>query len=113
MHPNRRIVAVGLWTILLLSSLSPRGRADEEPLKGRVPNHYGKLDLTDEQKQRIYKVQQRHDPEIAKLEKQLALLKAREMAELEQVLTAPQRAQLEKLRKDPAKSKTKTTKKKV
>ena len=44
---------------------------DTPKLKGQLPANWGKLGLTDEQKQKVYKVQAEFKEKIADLEKQL------------------------------------------
>ena len=45
--------------------------------RGRLPNYYGKLDLSGEQRDKIYGVQANYNGQIEALERQIAELKAK------------------------------------
>jgi len=62
--------------------------------KRRLPRYYGKLGLSEAQREKIYGVQDKHAVEIEKLEKQLADLKEKQDAECRKVLSADQKKQL-------------------
>jgi Spy/CpxP family protein refolding chaperone len=64
-------------------------------LKGKLPNNWHKLGLSDKQIQDIYKVQAKYDPEIDKLEAKAKELKATRDKEARAVLTAEQTKHLE------------------
>lgn len=68
--------------------------AEAKPLKGRLPNHYGKLRISTQQRMQIYKIQADARAEIAKLEMQIAALRQQESKDVEAVLTDEQRTQL-------------------
>ncbi|MFM7127761.1 MAG: hypothetical protein ACKO0V_00205 [bacterium] len=79
----------------------------------RVPQYFGQVDLSDEQREKIYSVRERYAVQQAKLEEELASLQDKVMRECEAVLTAEQRNELTRLRgeakaKANAKSKSKT-----
>jgi hypothetical protein len=57
----------------------------------RVPSGYSKLGLSDQQKERLYKIQAEYYPKIQALEKQVAALRDRREKEFESVLTAQQK----------------------
>lgn len=65
----------------------------------RVPRHFGKVGLTSDQKERIYRIQAKHHEKIAELQKQLDQLRAEMNSECEAVLTPEQKKLLERLRK--------------
>ena len=65
-------------------------------LKGTLPQGWGKLGLTADQKQKIYKVQADYRVKIEALERQLELTKKNRREEMEKVLTKEQMAQLRK-----------------
>lgn len=73
-----RGVVVLLLVLFALGSVSLGQTAKDEPtrFKGVLPQNWGKLGLSDEQKQKVYKVQNEYDQKIASLEKQLKDLKA-------------------------------------
>lgn len=60
----------------------------------RLPRYYGKLGLSEAQREKIYGVQEKHAADIEKLEKQLADLKEKQEAECRKVLTTDQKKQL-------------------
>jgi colicin import membrane protein len=60
----------------------------------RLPNNFGKLGLSDEQKEKVYAVQAKYAGEIAQLQKQLADARAKIKTESEALLTADQKAKL-------------------
>jgi Spy/CpxP family protein refolding chaperone len=65
--------------------------------KGMLPQYWGKLGLSDEQKQNIYKIQGKYNEEIDKLEAKIKDLKATRDKEARAVLTADQRKKLEEI----------------
>lgn len=64
-------------------------------IKGRLPNNYGKLELTTKQRTEIYEIQAKYRTKIDDLEKQLAELKAEQDKAVEVVLTTTQKKKLE------------------
>ena len=94
-------------------SLSPRGekpsekdREKEKPpekVRGQLPTHYKKLDLSDEQRNRILRLRASYKVKIDMLQKQIEELKADERETLEKVLTPEQLKRLRKLRADGGK----------
>ncbi|QDU51000.1 hypothetical protein [Gimesia panareensis] len=60
--------------------------------KVRLPNHYGKLNLSDTQRDKIYKIQTDYKSQIDSLKKQLAELNAKKDAECAEVLTTSQKS---------------------
>jgi hypothetical protein len=69
----------------------------QEKVSGRLPPGYGKLGLSDEQRQRIYKVQAAYDAKIEDLEEQLKRLQAEKRKAIDGVLTADQQKMLRKI----------------
>ena len=70
--------------------------------KGRVPAHYGKLNLSQEQKDKIYTIQASYKAQIDSLKKQLAELNQKKKTECETVLTEEQKKSLAKFLADAA-----------
>jgi hypothetical protein len=64
----------------------------------RVPSYFSGLNLTEEQKEAIYKIQGEYIPQIQELEKKAEALRERRMTEIEAVLTAPQKKALAEAR---------------
>jgi Spy/CpxP family protein refolding chaperone len=63
--------------------------------KGVLPMNWGKIGLTDDQKQDIYKVQTKYNAEIDKLEAKIKELKGTRDKEMKAVLTADQKKKLD------------------
>lgn len=70
---------------------------DGSTTKPRLPNHYGKLDLTDAQRTKILDIRAKYRADIDRLREQLAELRASEVGELEGVLTKDQKTKLTEL----------------
>lgn len=72
-------------------------KKDEGKAKGMLPQYWGKLGLSDEQKQTIYKIQNKYDAEITKLQAKIDELKDARLKDSRAVLTADQKKKLEEL----------------
>lgn len=74
-------------------------KKDDPPMKvkGVLPRGWTKLGLTDDQVQKIYKIQNKYDAEINKLEAKIAELKATKAKESKEVLTAEQKKRLDEI----------------
>lgn len=83
---------------------APRSKGARES-KPRLPRYYGKLNLSDSQREKIYGIQSKFETDIEKIEKQLAEMKNRQETECRKVLDADQKKQLADL-VDAGKSKT-------
>lgn len=70
-------------------------KKDEPKLKGFLPQNWGKIGLTDSQKQEIYKIQGKYGTEIDKLEAKIKELKGTRDKEMKAVLTAEQKKRLD------------------
>ena len=66
-------------------------------VKGMLPQYWGKLGLSNEQKQTIYKIQGKYNEEIDKLEARIKELKSTRDKEARAVLTTDQRKKLEEI----------------
>ncbi len=62
--------------------------------RGRVPPHFAKLDLTSDQKTRIYAIQDQYDDRIDALLAEIEELRVQRDSEVESVLSAGQRSDL-------------------
>lgn len=60
----------------------------------RVPPHFAKVDLTEEQRTKIFEVQDKYKDQIEALNTQLKELRAKEDKEIEEVLNPEQKAKL-------------------
>jgi Spy/CpxP family protein refolding chaperone len=65
--------------------------------RGRLPQYYGQIGLSDKQRQQIYDVQANYKKQIDELQKQIDALKAKEDAEVVAVLTPEQKKNLDEL----------------
>lgn len=66
-------------------------------VKGQLPQYWGKLGLSTEQKQSIYKIQNKYDGEIDRLEAKIKELKESRLKDMRGVLTADQKKRLEEI----------------
>jgi hypothetical protein len=76
---------------------APAARPKADPSR-RVPNHFGQVGLTIEQRESIYKIRKAHAEKIEALRAEIAGVEAKAMAECEAVLTDTQKKLLENLR---------------
>jgi Spy/CpxP family protein refolding chaperone len=73
-------------------------KTDPAPkVKGVLPQNWGKIGLTDEQRQEVYNIQAKHNAEIEKLEVRIKEIKAARDKEMKAVLTAEQKKRLEEI----------------
>lgn len=72
-------------------------KKDDPPprLKGFLPANWGKIGLSDNQKQDIYRIQAKYNGEIDKLEAKIQSLKASRDKEMKEKLSAEQKKRLE------------------
>ena len=91
------------------SPKSAQAEKGDQKNKGRLPNNYGKLGLSEPQKTKIYGIQNQYDDQLDVIEKQFAALKAKRDQEVEAVLTDDQRKVL-KTMAEVAKEKAKPKK---
>ena len=74
----------------------PDKPAAKSTVRGRLPNHFGKLGISLEQRNRIYKLQASYREQIADLNRQIAMLRSEETREVEGVLSDDQRLELKR-----------------
>ncbi|HMO34478.1 MAG TPA: hypothetical protein PKA06_00410 [Gemmatales bacterium] len=77
----------------------------EARVRGVLPQYFGKLSLSDEQRQKIYRIQNEYSDQIADLEKKIESLKAERNNKYLKELTKAQRERLEELKKGREKEK--------
>jgi Spy/CpxP family protein refolding chaperone len=95
----RLIAAISvLGAVLLLGNGLPgQDKKDEKkpaPLRGVLPPNWGHLGLSDEQKQKVFKIEADARVKILELEKQISELKERRYAAMQSVLTEEQKKKL-------------------
>lgn len=100
-----------LLGLLLMTGGMLSGADTKDKIKGTLPANWAKLGLTDDQKQKVYKVQADYKEKLADLEKQLKDLKDTEKAEMEKVLTDEQKKRLKEILDSKAPAGDKTEKK--
>ena len=88
------------------------GQEKDKPdkVKGQLPPNWGKLGLSEDQKQQVYKTKANYKTKKDELKKKLEELEDKENEELLKVLTDNQKAQLKKIltdKLDPPKDKDK------
>ncbi len=71
--------------------------AQQKKFRKRLPNYWGSLGLSLEQKKKIYQLQEDYFNKIASLEKQIADLKKEERVKSFEVLTSAQKENLRKI----------------
>ena len=76
---------------------SKAAKKGDDKIRGRLPNNFAKVGLSEEQRTRIYMIQAKYDSDIEKLEKQLAELKAKEKLDVHSVLNEEQKKKLAEL----------------
>ena len=77
---------------------SPETKRTYDPTR-RVPDYFGQIGLTPEQRETIYKVRAKHQSQIDALEKQITELQTQMLAECEGVLTDTQKQLLDQRRR--------------
>ena len=71
-------------------------KAPRKP-RGRLPNYYGQVGLSGEQREKIYAVQATYAKEIGALRKQIAELESKRDSEVKAVLTEEQQKKVDEL----------------
>lgn len=75
----------------------PAAKAGEGSGTRRVPPHFAKLDLTGDQKNRIYTIQEQYEGKIDALLAEVEQIKLQRDNEIESVLSKGQRTELKKI----------------
>lgn len=91
-----KVVAAVAFVALLTASVL-QGQDSQTKVKGVLPPNWGKLGLSDEQKQKIYKAQAEYGDKITALEKQVTDLKVQQKTEMSKVLTDAQKTKLKEI----------------
>ncbi|MFO0847356.1 MAG: hypothetical protein U0871_02190 [Gemmataceae bacterium] len=96
---------VGVFLLAGVSAGQDKGKKDDPPkepatkYKGQLPQNWKKLGLTDDQTQKVYKVNAKYNEQIEALEAKIAELKGKRDKERLDVLTAEQKKRLAELNK--------------
>lgn len=110
-HNRTGVVALSLLAVLLVgpgpiraqepspSASKPSGPVPAKKSIRRVPDYFGQIGLTPEQRASIYGVLNQRQEKIEALERQIASERAEMIRECEAVLTETQKKLLENLRK--------------
>jgi len=96
MRRVRVVLAIVLVGALCVPAVVGQDKGKEQPgkLRGQLPQNYGKLGLSEEQKQKIYGIRAKTKAKVEDLEKQIEDVKSQEKKDTEAVLTPAQRNQL-------------------
>ena len=89
------VLAVAVFGGLLLGDDTKKTDA---PAKHTLPQGWKALGLSDEQKKKIYAIEDEYEPKITALKKQIETLQGEEKAKKYDILTAEQKKQLSQLR---------------
>jgi hypothetical protein len=94
----RALLAVLAIAVVLNAGLFGDDKTEKKgKAKGTLPANWGKLGLSDEQKQKVYTVQTEYRDKIAELEQKLKAAKKQEREEMEKILTDAQKARLKEI----------------
>lgn len=99
-------ITAGSLTTLAQTRSKSKDDADEKTVSKyhRLPAHFGKLELKDDQVEEIYAIKADFGPEIDKLKEELKSLQEEMNEEIEDVLTSTQKSALAKLRSGSSRS---------
>ena len=81
------------------TAAKPEKKTRKAP-RGRIPNGFGKVGVTDKQREEIYRIQAQYREEVRQLQQELDDLKEREYLEVYDVLTDDQKAAFKKWREE-------------
>jgi flagellar basal body-associated protein FliL len=107
------LLALVLTSSWLMGQDTKSTSDDAQPSKskGALPKYFGRLGLTDDQKQKVYKIATSYKTKIDALTEQLEELKSQRQAELLKILSDTQKTHLRELqtRESQTKEKESTT----
>lgn len=95
-------VALNSHTTAQPSADPPASKSEQSKPRGRLPNHFGKIGVTEEQRLTIYGIQADFNAQIDELLAQVEILRGERDKTIEEVLTSAQRDLLTELRKEAA-----------
>src|SRR5262249_44199195 len=82
---------------LLVPLMAASAQEKKDTPKGKLPTHWSRLGLSDEQKAKVYAAQAEFGPQIADLQKQIDALRKKEREALNGILTDAQRSRLKEI----------------
>lgn len=94
------LVTLTVAFILIASASTVTGQDKKASKNKQLPQNWGKLGLSEEQKKKIYAIQDDYGSKIADLRKQIDDLTKKERAEMAAVLSSEQKEQLKKILTD-------------
>lgn len=86
--------SMAVFAIMSLAVAGITTAQEKGKAKGQLPQGWGKLGLSDDQKKKIYDIHEKHQTKIDELEKQIKDEKEKMTKEQGAVLTAEQKAKL-------------------
>lgn len=105
MTGRRKLIAMGACLGVFLGSAAisvsgqePKGKG-EPAARHAVPPYFGQIGLSEEQREKIYKIQDKHQPKIDELESQIKSIREQMLKDCEGVLSGEQKKDLEAKRK--------------
>ncbi len=99
------VVMIGLAAVLPQTLTAQNEEADgtksqTKEFRGPLPFYFGKLGLSEAQKEKLYAIQDAYDEKIAVLEKQIEDLKSERDKSMETLFTPGQKLRLQELREE-------------
>lgn len=85
------------------AAATPTIKAERKMPRGRLPNYYSRIGLTETQRETIYGIQSKYRVQIEELEKQLMALRMKEDEEIVAILSPVQQELLTKLQEEAKK----------
>ena len=95
---NLRCARRGCLRIESKTIVVAQAEGKKKKFRGRLPNNYGKVGISDTQRKTIYTIQAGYRKQLVALTQQIADLKSKQNEEIEAVLTPEQRDRLKTLR---------------
>lgn len=98
--------AVMLGLAVVLPNLSSAQNEDsgspeaDKAFRGFLPAYFGKLGMSDTQKEKVYRIQSSYEEQLNNLRKQIEQVEQKRDAEIETLLTPGQKLRLKELREE-------------
>lgn len=96
------LTAGGMWSWQAVAQEAPAKPAAKTDSRGPLPAQFGKLGISDEVKDELYKIHDEYDVQIQTLTTQIKKLQAEKTAKMEVQLTPAQKTRLKELRDEAA-----------